>query len=63
MRIAGNRVTSVALFTRAWIEIERDRRILKLRLVALFTRAWIEIVMGNLYCSIIDGRPLHEGVD
>ena len=56
-------MTSVALFTRAWIEIERDRRILKLRLVALFTRAWIEIVMGNLYCSIIDGRPLHEGVD
>ena len=31
--------------------------------VALFMRAWIEIVMGNLYCNIIDGRPLHEGVD
>ena len=22
--------------------------------VALFTRAWIEIVIGNLYCNIID---------
>ena len=33
----------VALFTRAWIEIELADAALAATLVALFTRAWIEI--------------------
>ena len=53
----------VALFTRAWIEIERDRKILKLRLVALFTRAWIEINIGQRTAKRESSRPLYEGVD
>ena len=36
-------MTSVALFTRAWIEIPRLTPCLYVQLVALFTRAWIEI--------------------
>ena len=35
---------SVALFTRAWIEIFATALYCLLYLVALFTRAWIEIV-------------------
>ena len=56
--------TSVALFTRAWIEIFLEFPFYPTcKTVALFTRAWIEIysVMGNLYCNI--SRPLYEGVD
>ena len=34
----------VALFTRAWIEIDRQRHADGDRGVALFTRAWIEIL-------------------
>ena len=34
---------SVALFTRAWIEMCRYHRPLRRQYVALFTRAWIEI--------------------
>ena len=34
---------SVALFTRAWIEIETWQKEKHCRNVALFTRAWIEI--------------------
>ena len=34
---------TVALFTRAWIEIMRVRKRHKKPVVALFTRAWIEI--------------------
>ena len=33
----------VALFTRAWIEIENLYKLYKVCIVALFTRAWIEI--------------------
>ena len=33
----------VALFTRAWIEIDGQRHVDCHRRVALFTRAWIEI--------------------
>ena len=33
----------VALFTRAWIEILRQKKPVGKLLVALFTRAWIEI--------------------
>ena len=40
----------VALFTRAWIEIQRSQVRRLLSTVALFTRAWIEIVtlMGHV---------------
>ena len=42
----GNGYTSVALFTRAWIEI-RCGKFWKCKLcVALFTRAWIEIAIS-----------------
>ena len=42
---------SVALFTRAWIEISSiDDEILK-KEVALFTRAWIEIAMAIAACA------------
>ena len=34
---------SVALFTRAWIEIARQSLKIYLSPVALFTRAWIEM--------------------
>ena len=55
---------SVALFTRAWIEI--FNQILDSEYhqkVALFTRAWIEIY-SLLYCHVFTAcRPLHEGVD
>ena len=34
---------TVALFTRAWIEMYRRREIVSAMRVALFTRAWIEI--------------------
>ena len=34
----------VALFTRAWIEINENIMTCDYRVVALFTRAWIEIV-------------------
>ena len=34
----------VALFTRAWIEILRQKKPVGKLLVALFTRAWIEIL-------------------
>ena len=38
---------TVALFTRAWIEIIIDLAIGILSEVALFTRAWIEIVIWS----------------
>ena len=34
---------SVALFTRAWIEIVKTSIMRRIAFVALFTRAWIEI--------------------
>ena len=37
-------MTTVALFTRAWIEIKSFQPILGVAMVALFTRAWIEIL-------------------
>ena len=37
-------MTAVALFTRAWIEINCHEKLLSDRAVALFTRAWIEIL-------------------
>ena len=56
-------VTPVALFTRAWIEISRNRETTGTWLVALFTRAWIEIATEIADMMIGGGRPLHEGVD
>ena len=53
----------VALFTRAWIEINRGCNTNAKAFVALFTRAWIEIKL-ELPEPIQDmRRPLHEGVD
>ena len=37
---------AVALFTRAWIEIDILEKALQNYFVALFTRAWIEIDMN-----------------
>ena len=42
--IAGSNIISVALFTRAWIEIFLVSPSRNKDLVALFTRAWIEII-------------------
>ena len=41
--VSVKRVVYVALFARAWIEIDRQQRKRIYRLVALFARAWIEI--------------------
>ena len=40
-------VVSVALFTRAWIEIWVMKTIMNFHSVALFTRAWIEMLNVN----------------
>ena len=55
--------TAVALFTRAWIEIQNYHIDYTYGVVALFTRAWIEIVakIGKDFGT--KRRPLHEGVD
>ena len=42
--IADTVRTKVALFTRAWIEINTTTLTKQINLVALFTRAWIEII-------------------
>ena len=41
--MAMQQAIGVALFTRAWIEIKREKENERLKQVALFTRAWIEI--------------------
>ena len=41
--IIATATNTVALFTRAWIEICYGMCVSRLNLVALFTRAWIEI--------------------
>ena len=59
----ADRQVQVALFTRAWIEIDLlfvDRFG---NPVALFTRAWIEILRVILYLRYYFSRPLYEGVD
>ena len=54
----------VALFARAWIEIDSFSSATEIAdMVALFARAWIEIVLGNLHNSLLQSRPLCEGVD
>ena len=53
----------VALFTRAWIEINLLTLLYLFIIVALFTRAWIEIKPGKPPNPVYPGRPLHEGVD
>ena len=42
-------MTTVALFTRAWIEMASNTSYVKVQFVALFTRAWIEIPIPSLY--------------
>ena len=56
-------VFAVALFTRAWIEIQNYKDHVPLATVALFTRAWIEMANGHTRSKSLIGRPLHEGVD
>ena len=56
-------VSSVALFTRAWIEIVNCCYNSAIFNVALFTRAWIEIPEELTRSIPLCGRPLHEGVD
>ena len=53
----------VALFTRAWIEIDQTINVGDKVGVALFTRAWIEIYFVIARNKLISCRPLHEGVD
>ena len=43
---------TVALFTRAWIEISSSMSLEKATDVALFTRAWIEIIKGRFAPSL-----------
>ena len=54
---------TVALFTRAWIEIPIKRCSRFSRHVALFTRAWIEISFSEAVSEYFKSRPLYEGVD
>ena len=54
---------SVALFTRAWIEMITGTQAPQPHSVALFTRAWIEIFIAKQQITFGSGRPLHEGVD
>ena len=54
---------SVALFTRAWIEMYKTTCVSIALAVALFTRAWIEIYCLSSLVSLLTRRPLHEGVD
>ena len=53
----------VALFTRAWIEIDFVMLSICSKLVALFTRAWIEMLLLLAILFFIVSRPLYEGVD
>ena len=57
------RPSVVALFTRAWIEMNCGGMDDVDDAVALFTRAWIEIATANPTNLKDIGRPLHEGVD
>ena len=54
---------SVALFTRAWIEIGKPDNLILDKTVALFTRAWIEITSEKGKRLERSCRPFHEGVD
>ena len=54
---------TVALFTRAWIEILAVFVYTQKYKVALFTRAWIEILSKRSREKQVACRPLHEGVD
>ena len=56
-------VKLVALFTRAWIEINLGFEMSFLLPVALFTRAWIEILQIKPVMPTAKRRPFHEGVD
>ena len=53
----------VALFTRAWIEINYIYNEDMFLYVALFTRAWIEMELESEVKKRENCRPLHEGVD
>ena len=56
-------IETVALFTRAWIEICQVIYLPASRSVALFTRAWIEMRPKRSPQFPCASRPLHEGVD
>ena len=53
MCVKDKKIRSVALFTRAWIEIETSGNKVYSVCVALFTRAWIEI-----FVSLYTLKPL-----
>ena len=55
-----NQLRSVALFTRAWIEIIQKNTLQTAVTVALFTRAWIEIAQLLPDC-ILDRSPSSRG--
>ena len=50
--VAGDEIVIVALFTRAWIEINSEKATVTSTGVALFTRAWIEMWSSVLSTSI-----------
>ena len=52
---------SVALFTRAWIEISSGSILLRQLDVALFTRAWIEILDFGFESMLEDMSPSSRG--
>ena len=56
-------MSTVALFTRAWIEIPLSHVGNHVCKVALFTRAWIEIPAHLSRAGGCVRRPLYEGVD
>ena len=53
----------VALFARAWIEIDIKLWDKRIKNVALFARAWIEIKYQQVQFLSTLCRPLCEGVD
>ena len=53
----------VALYTSAWIEIDKRSVPYYLFRVALYTSAWIEITVKGLMDAYKASRTLHECVD
>ena len=47
-------VTSVALFARAWIEIQTTTKKQEGKPVALFARAWIEMLVSLKLSNVLD---------
>ena len=56
-------MTSVALYTSAWIEIPVCKPPIDIFFVALYTSAWIEIIITDSSHTSFVSRTLHECVD